>query len=184
MKIDKIRVTCTPCGHVFDAEIVVDAPIAVAAASMSAISCPQCGSRDCGLGGNYDDAPPVTAPLTDRVRWWKERGEHGISSETIYSAFCGGMPRYVSYPRDPDDFRRCKLLLDLIPEWRADLGKVSRRYVWFAPMIEKWDEIERLYLEEEALYNAGKISGPHECYKLMRLLGEHCDIVRRAATSA
>lgn len=178
MTVEKLRVTCQKCKHVFDAEIVVNAPISVAIASMEAVRCPQCGSGECGLGGNYSDAPPVTAPLTDRVAWWKDRGEHGVSSETIYSAFVGGSPRSVDVPHDPDDFSRCKLLLDLFPEWRADLGKVSAVYPWFAPMIEKWAEIEAAYnLEKSQNWKCD-----HVCYKLMQSLDEQCQKLRRTAS--
>lgn len=148
MTISQIRVTCADCKHVFDADVVTNAPISVAIASMEAVRCPSCHSDNCGLGGNYDDAPPVTMPIEHRIQWWKQRGEHGTSSNTIYSAFMGGQPRDVNWPLDPDDFRRCKQLLDLVPEWRTDLGKVSEAYPWFAPMISQWGEIERLYLSE------------------------------------
>jgi hypothetical protein len=175
MTITTIRLTCGDCKHVFDGETVVDCPVDLAMASMRAIRCPKCGSSKCRMGGNHHDAPPVTAPLRERMSWWKERGEHGISSETIYSAFAGGQPRYMNVPVDPDDFRRCKLLLDLIPEWRADLGKVSARYPWFAPMIAQWDEIERLYNLEVASGQAPK------CYALMEKLGKKCDALRKVA---
>lgn len=44
MRVDKMRLTCK-CEHVFDAEIIVDAPISVCSASMAAVRCPKCGSR-------------------------------------------------------------------------------------------------------------------------------------------
>lgn len=176
MNIDKIRVTCQSCKNVFDAEVVVNAPIAVAIASMQSVRCPLCGSAKCGLGGNYAGAPPVTAPIADRVAWWRDRGEHGVSSETIYSAFAGGRPRHVDVPHDPDDFSRCKLLLDLIPEWRSDLGKVVKVYPWFSPMIEKWAEIDAAYEMEKSR----QWKGDHVCYRLMRTLDEKCQKLRRS----
>ena len=134
MTISKFRVTCK-CGHVFDAEVVTDAPISVAVASMKAVHCPKCGSGDVGLGGSYDDAPPLTTSIQDRATWWKERGEVGVSSETIWCAFTQSSdPRFgACYPYDPDDYRRCKLLLDLIPEWRTTLIVVVARFPWFKP---------------------------------------------------
>lgn len=176
MTISKLRVTCGDCATVFDAELVVDCPIDVAIASMKAVRC-ACGSSNCGMGGSYTDAPPISAPILDRVRWWQDRGEHGTSSETIYAAFCGGQPRNTDVPHDPDDFRRCKLLLDLLPEWRAGLGKVVSVYPWFAPMIAQWSEIERLYAVEESQ----KWKGTHDCYALIRQLDRECGEIRRAA---
>lgn len=69
MTIQKLRATCQKCQHVFDAEIVVDCPITVAAASMKAVRCPECYSNKVGLGGDFKDAPPVTAPLSHRFNW-------------------------------------------------------------------------------------------------------------------
>lgn len=144
MTISKLRVTCK-CQHVFDADVVTDAPISVAVASMQAVRCPECGSSECGLGGSYGDAPPLTASVTERAAWWRERGEVGTSSETIYSAFTGSRVKRSDVPHDPDDFRRCRLLLGLIPEWRADLLPVTAAYPWFAPFVDRWGEMDRLY---------------------------------------
>jgi hypothetical protein len=149
MNIVKERVTCK-CGHVFEAEMVMNAPVAVSIASIKAVRCPKCGSQKIGLGGAYDDAPPLTAPLIERAAWWRERGETGTSSLTIWHAFTGGHNphREFYWPLDPDDFRRCKLLLDLLPEWRADLAKVTERFAWFKPFADRWDEFDALYANE------------------------------------
>lgn len=176
MTISKLRVTCGDCATVFDAELVVDCPIDVAVASMKAVRC-VCGSSNCGMGGNYADAPPISAPILDRIRWWLDRGERGTSSDTIHSAFCGGWLRHADAPHDPDDFRRCKLLLDLLPEWRADLAKVVIAYPWLAPMIAQWGEIERLYAAEESR----RWKGAHDCYALIRQLDRECSELRRTA---
>lgn len=144
MTITQQRVTCK-CGHVFEADLVTDAPLAITIASMKAIHCPKCGSSECCIGGGYDDAPPLTAPIAERAAWWRERGEVGTSSESIWSAFAGSGIRHPCYPLDPDDFRRCRLLLALIPEWRADLSPLVARYPWFAPFVDRWDEMDRLF---------------------------------------
>lgn len=165
MTITKQRVTCK-CGHVFEAEMVTDAPIDVWIASAKAIRCPKCSSDEVGLGGAYDDAPPLTASVQERAGWWRDRGEVGSSSLTIWGAITGGhIPRgEVCWPLDPDDFRRCHLLLALIPEWHAELGKVTAKFPWFAPFEQRWPEFERLYAKEVAtglcpkLYNAMKVA--------------------------
>lgn len=157
MEISKIRCTCQSCNEVFDAELVVGAPLAVAVASMQAVRCPSCGSSECGLGGSCRDFPPTTAPITDRIQWWQGRGEHGVSSETIFAAFTASRPRRADIPYDPDDFRRCRQLLVLIPEWRADLSPLTRAYPWYKPFVDAWDEMDRLYdLAPEKLYDLMK----------------------------
>lgn len=179
MTITQERCTCK-CGHVFEAEIVTNAPIAVAPASMKAVHCPKCGSHSVGLGGAYDDAPPLTASEIDRAQWWRERGEIGTSSLTIWCAFTGGSTphRDFCYPLDPDDFRRCKLLLDLLPEWRNDLQRVTARFRWFAPFVDRWDIFDALYAEEAPKKNCQKL------YALMQIARKEADDMRRAMKEA
>lgn len=163
MTITEQRVTCK-CGHVFEAELVTHAPLAVSIASMNAVRCPKCGAgaKDIGLGGGYGDAPPPSASIQDRADWWLRRGETGISSKTIWCAFTGGAehgPFGCSWPHDPDDYRRCKLLLDLIPEWRSNIGKVAARFPWFKPFSDRWDEFDALYVEESPGKRCPKLYG-------------------------
>ena len=150
MTISKLRVTCQKCGHVFDADVVTDAPITVAIASMKAVRCAKCGSDKCGLGGGYDDAPPLSASIEERAGWWKERGETGVSSKTIWAAFCGASAQDEDVPHDPDDFSRCRKLLLLIPEWRSDLGKLVARHPWYGPFVRRWDEFDAMFTKTES----------------------------------
>lgn len=174
VRIDKLRCSCQRCSTVFDAQIVVDAPIAVAAASMQAVRCPNCSSTKCGLGGSYDDAPPTTAPLVDRVLWWQHRGEHGVSSATIFRAMTGIVVYGGSdgIPYDPDDFRRCCLLLTLIPEWKSELGKVAEVYPYWKPFIDKWAEMDALFIRESP---AGRCP---ELYALMQVAVKESRLVK------
>jgi hypothetical protein len=56
MKIQRERMVC-PCGHRFEGELIVEAPIPVAAAAMKAIRCPKCSG-----GTIYLDSPMVLGP--------------------------------------------------------------------------------------------------------------------------
>lgn len=59
---------------------------------------------------------------------------------------------WINYgiPLDVDDFRRCYLLLELIPEWRPRLPEVSETFPEWKKLVENWDEMTRLYeLEQE-----------------------------------
>lgn len=62
MNIQKVGVTCASCGHAFDGEIVVDAPISVALESMRALRCPVCrsGSDKLLLGRKDGDGFKIT----------------------------------------------------------------------------------------------------------------------------
>jgi hypothetical protein len=174
MTISKLRLTCK-CGNVFDGEIVTHCPVAVAIASMRVVTCPQCGSHEVSLGGgSYDDAPPLSTPIEVRAAWWYERGETGTSSLTIWCAFTDGISPHgqFSYPHDLDDYRRCKQLLDLIPEWRAKLYTVTARFPWWRPFVSLWNAFDSLWAEE---------SSEGTCLKLSFLLGcaaKEADVMR------
>lgn len=164
MKISKMRLTCK-CGHVFDGEIVVDAPMAVALASMKAIRCPKCGNHiHLGMGGELAGKPKLDESLLVRADWWRNSGDTGISSLTIYGVFAGEPYKNPDVPHDPSDFGRCRRLLDLIPEWHADIGKVASVYPWYLPFTDRWSEFDRLWNEESSkkiapqLYHAMQVA--------------------------
>jgi hypothetical protein len=176
MRIQQQRITCATCRKVGEVEIVLDAPLSVVSASMKAARCPSCGSSDLTLGGAYPDAPPPTSPLEKRVSWWIRRGEVGSSSDTIQRAFTGRGPELLpTIPHDPDDFRRCKQLLDLIPEWRTDLARVAKIYPWWEPFVDAWPDLERLYAEEAPAGTCPKLDAA------MQALVQESQRIRRAS---
>lgn len=174
MTVQTIRVHCMvkKCGQVFDAEIAVECPVEVAVASMKAVRCPKCGSRKVGMGGDYNDAP-VCGSLEDRKQWWKTRGEVGISSQAIFYAMCGEFPpQHPDFPIDPDDFGRCRKLLDLFPEWRKGIEQASAVFPWLAPFVVRWDEMDRLWDEESPTQQCPKLD------ELMQVAGEEARKLR------
>ncbi len=175
MRIDRMRVTCQACKTVSNVEIVVECPVSVAAASMEAARCPKCGSNKLGLGGNFGGAPPLTASEGERADWWKCNGEHGTSSISIFYAFTGDMLESENHdiPHDPDDFRRCKQLLDLMPEWRSRLNGLMGLGRYWLPFIEAWNAMEKLYIEELPTGRAPKL------YALMQGLVKQSEALRK-----
>lgn len=107
------------------------------------------------LYGNY---PPeiMRMPESKRADMWMALGERGTSSMTIWAVMRGVIEYrflftgnyYFSHPRDPDDFRRCYLLLRLIPEWRYRLNEVAEILPEWKSLVENWDELTELYENE------------------------------------
>lgn len=175
MRIQPTRMTCTACGKVSDIELVVDAPFKLVLVSMREARCPHCGagSRKLYLGGAYDDAPSLMDPIKARASWWLERGDVGSSSATMFAAFSGTpSPLPLGVPLDRVDFKRCKDLLDLIPEWRPQLDKVTTMFPWFAPFIDRWEEFEKLYAEEQPAGTCPKL------YELLQIAAKEADTIR------
>lgn len=98
--------------------------------------------QDCQPG--KPKQPPASA------QEWAQGDDVGNSSLTIYSVLKGNPGRSFtpSVPLDPSDFGRCYRLLEVVPEWRSRLHRVSAVWPEWAPLVERWGEMERLYLEE------------------------------------
>jgi hypothetical protein len=177
MTITQMRVTCQ-CGHTWDAETVTNAPASVWIAATQAIRCPKCGNGHdkITMGGSYPESElSAAASEMDRAEWWRRRGDVGESSLTIWCTFMGrsiGGDGDYNPPHDPDDFRRCKKLLDLLPEWRRDLARVSARFRWMTPFVERWDEFDKLWAEESPKGSCPKL------YELMDVAGREAEAIR------
>lgn len=82
---------------------------------------------------------------------WLAGSDTGSSSITIWAVMTGHRrPRdhVPSEPHDAADFGRCHRLLKLFPAWRERLPEVSALYPEWVPLVDAWDELTALYLEE------------------------------------
>ena len=98
-------------------------------------------------------------PIQMRINIWLLLGERGISSNTICYVLSGtndfqleGFEEELRWlgspPKDPSDFRRCRELLEIIPEWKSRLKEVSYVFPAWKSYAENWDKMEELYQEE------------------------------------
>ena len=88
--------------------------------------------------------------MQDKMQWWIANGEQGVSSKTMYSVLSGhSIMSSHSYntPSDPDDFRRCYLLLKAIPEFVDMLPNMKSVRGWSA-LVDNWDRLTEM-LEEQ-----------------------------------
>ena len=94
--------------------------------------------------------------MTDRIMAWMLVGEVGESSKAMavkwWSAerTIGGYHALdrKAHPRDPADFRRCLLLLEVLPECRERMGELRDLSPMWNALVDRWDEIERTFLDE------------------------------------
>lgn len=93
-------------------------------------------------------ATPTERPSIKKPSDWLKHGEVGTSSHTIYSVMTGGVPLRPSTPADPDDFRRCHILLEAFPEWRTRMLEMVKVYPEWGPLVREWDALTVLFLEE------------------------------------
>lgn len=113
-----------------------------------------------------------TEPVVDqsisierKAAFWLQHGERGMSSETMFGVISGlSLGHRASHPYDPDDFRRCYLLLKAVPEWREKLPMLRPVSKAWSNLVDHWDELTSM-LEEMM---AGKKSSA--MYDLMQKL--------------
>ena len=68
----------------------------------------------------------------------------------------------TEHPHDPADLGRCLGLLAAVPELRPHLPQMRSLTPTWAAFVERWDELERLYLEESPFGTAPR------CYALIQ----------------
>lgn len=92
------------------------------------------------------DASSIQESVTipgDVVAWLRS-GERGISSETIVDhlfgvgVLCRGRG---SHPHDPDDLRRCMLMLEACPSVRVRFDEMRRASRVWARLVDAWPRL-------------------------------------------
>lgn len=82
---------------------------------------------------------------------WLANGERGISSNTMVTVLAGvdALGTWSQYhPLDPDDFRRCCLLLEAVPILRLQLERMRGVSAQWATIVDHWEELEAMLKEE------------------------------------
>lgn len=173
MRIQETPVHCIACKHEWLAEIVIDAPVEIAVASIKTIHCPECGAgtKKVAFGrGDVPDPQPIQTGMTDSERRaaWLKMHDNGRSSECIADKMCGLIPT-GDYPRDGSDFGRCERLLILYPEWRARLDEMHDVSKQWHALVSRWPEIVEAWRHDTDLWRRNpKQRDGWLCYPLMR----------------
>lgn len=102
---------------------------------------------------------------------WLAHGERGQSSDAIFS-YLTGVPLVgrLSPPCDTSDLRRCRRLLQSVPEFAARLGEMRSVSQGWAALVDRWDDLCAL-----------ADSDPRSAYELMSEL-LHGKRAKRTAT--
>jgi len=110
----------------------------------------------------------VTKAAQCKVLGWLSSGDTGISSETIAYWLAFGLNRPGgNHPLDPADFNRCLVLLQKVPELREFLFRMKSVSPIWKRLVDAWDRIEALFLEEAGL-NWSKTRSAPKTYALMK----------------
>jgi hypothetical protein len=95
---------------------------------------------------------------------WARGRDTGLSSLLIFEVLSGRevfelaqWGRSYIVPWDPSDFGRCYRLLKAVPRWRKRLEKVAQKHPRWRPLVDRWDELERLWEEESPTRTCPKL---------------------------
>ncbi len=108
--------------------------------------------------------------MTTSITMWLAVGERGLSSEAIALTTLGLHPagQRASWPHDPDDLRRCLLLLESVPETReSGLLVLGKRCPRWAALVRVWDRLAET-LRSEIGENLPRRGSAPKTYALMR----------------
>jgi hypothetical protein len=106
---------------------------------------------------------------------WLGAGERGVSSNTIFMHLTGLdvlNGRSGSHPRDPDDFRRCELLLDAVPALRGEMHRMREVSMEWIRLFERWQDIVNTFDAECPGWRTRKDWNAPKTYALMRSIIE------------
>lgn len=109
--------------------------------------------------------------LALKILEWMATHRTGLSSEAM--AYCAlglqrkGMWDGTEHPHDPDDFNRCLLLLQQVPEIREYFPSIAELSPQWSAIIENWNRIEKQFISEAGL-NWQKSGFATVTYALMR----------------
>lgn len=134
---------CTLCQHEWIC-LYTPMEMGLAAKVMKASRCPMCGS----LSKHHKTGRIPRPTVLGDWQGWLTSGDTGTSSETIWHVMTLQAVTRVGLPCDPSDFGRCHRLLEVMPEWRARLPEVASVIPAWTPLVDAWDELTALYLEE------------------------------------
>jgi len=89
----------------------------------------------------------ISISIPQTALHWLRTGERGISSEAIFSHLTGIRvlnPRWeFDGPHDFQDFRRCELLLEAVPEFRERFGEMKTVSPYWARLVDEWPNLVR-----------------------------------------
>ena len=126
------------------------------------------------------EEPKVDQTWTEisKAIWWAMgmNAERGMSSKAMWHqiynksfhsilVFALKPGEKTCHPADPDDFRRCYLLLETVPEWKDKLHLMKEVSPVWEKLVDNWDQLT-LMLQEQM--GTGQ---PNGMFEFMKKLG-------------
>lgn len=156
---------CFNCGTLY--KMNLPQPVTMAAALMKQFDKDH---KNCTKTWSEPVAETNGKSLEQNMEWWLMNGEHGMSSETMFYHLSGRrIGRHETTPSDPDDFKRCYLLLKAIPQWKSELHKLKSVSKTWSNLVDNWDKLTEMY--EQNVREGWKNYKEIGMYEFMKSLG-------------
>lgn len=161
-------------GAVMDADVARMAGANLAAGTPAALAALRQRLEAGALQAQQHENPGLSEAATR----WLANGERGLSSETMFQHLTGiqvleghWQSRYPFTPGDPADLRRCRLLLEQVPEleplFRERMASASKKW---RDLVREWDAICRSMDAETPDWRTGG-GRASKTYEIMKAIG-------------
>jgi hypothetical protein len=108
-----------------------------------------------------------SAFMKGNILAWFSTGEVGLSSAAMATRIAGISGGGKNHPHDPDDLNRCLLFLAAVPEARQHMDKLRSLSPVWSRLVDRWDEIEDMFLDEVGFGWEQRGKPATETYRLM-----------------
>jgi len=108
--------------------------------------------------------PDQSLGWKEKVLFWQDHGERGASSNVMMKFLTHYTTVDIAHPCDPDDFKRCHYLLEMVPEFRERLDELKIISPVWSNLVDNWDALTILLKEQLAGKN-------NNMYEIMKTLG-------------
>lgn len=105
--------------------------------------------------------------LSLAAREWLATGERGGSCNAMFAHFTGIGVKSAVTPVDTSDFRRCRLLIEQVPEFKALLPTMKDVSPAWETLVERWEELCSVMDAESPAWRTGE-GEARETYTLMQ----------------
>lgn len=116
---------------------------------------------------------------------WLAIGEHGSSSKCMFYYFTGIKQNAdfddKAYPHDPSDFRRCRLLLEQVPEFKPKLSKMAGVSDIWKSLIDSWEVLCDTMDSESPTWKIKQGSAPNT-YSLIQAITNKSKVINFTAS--
>lgn len=156
---------CYNCGG--SVKIPLPMPVGIAADLMKSFDKHH---KNCSKTWTEPIPEPNDNSEEDNANWWFLNGERGLSSMAIYTRMTGRIiedGRTTCHPSDPDDFRRCYLLLQAVPQWKEKMYLMKPVSKVWSSLVDNWDKLTEMF---EACLKS-KDGKATDMYALMKEIG-------------